>query len=189
MPERAHVTSVEAIQGFRTSLSIFLSKARPALEEASGEVLRLRVWLENEQRPLWESNWRRGTRQLEEAEAALFSAKLSNFEEASAAQQAAVHKARRAVNEATDKLRTIKRWQRDYENRTEPLLKQQEKLSNLLALDIPNALATLAETIDVLQKYAGVGAPPTSAKSPPPAESDGEGSPHGHADDTTRARS
>ena len=45
MPERAHVTSVDALELFRSQLIVYLSKARPALDEVSAEVVRTRVWL------------------------------------------------------------------------------------------------------------------------------------------------
>ena len=161
MAERAKITSVEAVQQFRTDLLVFLGKARPALEEASSEVLRTRVWLEVEQRNLWDAQLRRRRRKLEEAEAALFSAKMSIAQVASSAQQMAVARARREVAEAEEKLRTIKRWERDYENRTQPLLKQVEKLSSFLTTDVPNASALLAAIVDTLQKYASI-APPAA---------------------------
>lgn len=167
MAERAKITSVDAIQQFRTELLVFLSKARPALEEASSEVLRLRVWLETDRRTHWEAQLRRRRRKLEEAEAAMFSEKMSS-QGASAAHQAAVIRARREVSEAEEKLRTIKRWEREYENRTQPLLKQQEKLTSLLATDVPNSAALLAAVVDTLQKYASI-APP-AADIPVPAE-------------------
>ncbi len=170
MAERAKITSVEAVQQFRTELLVFLSKARPALEEAGCEVLRLRVWLETDRRTHWEAQLRRRRRKLEEAEAALFSEKMSGNQGASAAHQAAVIRARRDVAEAEEKLRTIKRWEREYENRTQPLLKQQEKLTSLLATDVPNAAALLASVVDTLQKYASI--VPPAADIPVPAEKD-----------------
>ena len=165
MSQRANITSVEAIQAFRTKLIIYLSKARPAMEEASSEVMRVRVWMEMEKRPYWMKQFLLRGQRLEEAESSLFSAKLSSLGKggASAAQQSAVQKARVAVAEAEEKLRGIGRWQRDYDKSTGPLLKQLEKLDNLLALDIPNAVAYLNEAIDTLQKYADMGAPPGSA--------------------------
>ncbi len=42
MPERAHVTSVDALESFRANLIIYLSKARPTLEEVSADVQRMR---------------------------------------------------------------------------------------------------------------------------------------------------
>jgi hypothetical protein len=170
MPQRANITSVEAIQAFRTNLLIYLGKARPALDEAGSEVMRVRLWLETERRPYWRKEFLNRSRRLEDAESALFSAKMSSFSEASAAQQASVQKARRAVAEAEDKLRSIKRWQRDYENRTDPLLKQLEKLGNVLAMEVPNAVAYLNEVIDTLQKYAAMPAPAGDPAAAPPQE-------------------
>jgi len=179
MAQRANVTSVEALKAFRSALLVYLSKARPALEEAGSEVQRLRIWLQNDQRNFWTGHLRRATRQLEEAESALFSARLSKVQEVSAAQQAAVQKARRAMAEAEEKLRRLKQWDREYENQTQPLLKRQEKLSNLLAVDVPNAVAHLSEVIDTLEKYASIIAPgegSVAEGAPPAAEkTSGEG--------------
>lgn len=166
MADRAKITSVDAIQAFRTELLVFLGKARPILDEATSDVTRMRAWLESDRRTYWDSRLRRRRRKLEEAEAALFSSKMSSFQETSAAAQAAVHRARREVGEAEEKLRTIRRWERDYENRTQPLLKQQEKLSSVLGQDVPNASALLAEIVDTLQKYAGIVAPPADTAVP-----------------------
>jgi len=87
MPERAHVTSVDALESFRSALIIYLSKARPALDEVNADVMRTRVWLEDEQRTHWENEFRRRARALQEAQAALFSAKLSSFRESSSVEQ------------------------------------------------------------------------------------------------------
>ncbi len=186
MPERAHITSVDALQAFRTNLLVFLSKARPALEEASGEVTRVRLWLETERRPYWARQFLLRRQKLEEAESVLFIGKLSKLGKPSAAQQAAVQKARAAVEEAEEKLRGIKRWQRDYEKSTGPLLKQLEKLDNLLAMDVPNAVAYLNEAIDTLQSYASLGAPSGAAAGAAPSglETPAPGIPAGEKEKT-----
>ncbi len=179
MSQRANVTSVDALKAFRANLLVYLSKARPALEEAGSEVMRVRNWLQNDQRAFWTAQLRRAARQLEEAEAALFGATLSKVQKVSAAQQAAVVKARRAVAEAEEKLRRLKQWDKEYENQTQPLLKRSEKLSNLLSVDVPNAVAHLSEVIDTLEKYSAIAAPdetpPVVAGAPGPEPSGGKG--------------
>jgi hypothetical protein len=167
MAQRANITSVEALKAFRSNLLVYLSKARPALEEAGSEVQRVRIWLENDQRTFWTGQLKRAMRQLEEAEGAMFSAKLSKVQTVSAAQQAAVHKARRLVSEAEEKLRRLKKWDKEFENQTQPLLKKTEKLSNLLAVDIPNAVAHLTGVIDTLEKYASIAAPEAAGAATP----------------------
>ena len=66
MPEKANVTSLEAIEDFRAQLLIYISKARPALEEVSSDVLRLRLWLENDQRMALESLARRRRKEFDQ---------------------------------------------------------------------------------------------------------------------------
>jgi hypothetical protein len=162
MPQRANVTSFEAIKTFRSNLIGYMTKARPALEEVSSEVSRTRLWLQGDRRSYWEGEARRRARKLEEAKANLFSAKMSRMREASAAEQAALLKAKRALDEAEAKLRVIKQWDRDYENHTAPLVKQMEKLQTLLSGDLPIAVAYLTQMLDTLEAYASVAAPSES---------------------------
>ncbi len=160
MSLRANITSVDAIKSFRASLVVYASKARPTLEEVSSDIVRTRVWLETEQRIHWEAEVRRRTRKLEDAQQALFGAKLSSMREVSAAEQMAVTRAKNALAEAEDKLKTVKRWNREYDSRTEPLARQLEKMHTLLAHDLPMAIAYLTKTLETLDAYANI-APPT----------------------------
>jgi hypothetical protein len=166
MPDRAHVTSVDALETFRASLIIYLSKARPTLEEVSADVQRTRGWLEGEKRTYWESEFRRRGRALEEAQAALFSSKISKLREVSAAEQMAVQRAKRALDEAEAKLRVVKQWNRVFDNRVDPLVKQMEKLHTVLANDMVQAVAYLAQAIDTLHEYAGVIPSPAEGAAP-----------------------
>ena len=169
MPERAHVTSVDALESFRANLIVYLSKARPTLEEVSADVQRTRGWLEDEQRTYWENELRRRSRALEEAQQALFSAKLSNLREASAAEQMAVQRAKRALDEAEAKLRVVKQWNRVFDNRVDPLVKQMEKLHTVLANDMVQAVAYLTQAINTLDAYAGDRPRPPPPAAPPAA--------------------
>src|SRR5512140_877115 len=108
MPERAHVSSVDALERFRSNLIVYLTKARATLEEVSTDVQRMRGWLEGEQRTHWENEVRRRSQALQEAQQALFSAKLSTFRDAGSVEQMLVHRAKRALEEATVKLRVVK---------------------------------------------------------------------------------
>jgi hypothetical protein len=166
MPDRAHVTSVDALESFRSSLIIYLSKARPTLDEVSADVQRIQSWLENEQRVYWENELRRRDRKLQDAQQALFSAKLSNLRDASAAEQLAVQRAKRALDEADAKLRVLKQWNRVFGNRVDPLVKQMEKLHTVLANDMVQAVAFLTQAIQTLSTYAEI-APPAASSSAP----------------------
>jgi len=154
MPQKAKVTAVEAIEAFRAHLIVYLSKARPTLEEVSADVLRAKSWIENDQRAYWENTVRRRTRELQEAQQALFSAKISNLRKETAAEQMTFHRARRALDEAETRLRVLKKWGREFDGQVAPLVKQTEKLQTVLANDMVKATAYLAETIKLLAAYA-----------------------------------
>jgi len=178
MSERAKVGSLEAIESFRASLVVYIAQARSALEEVSSDVTRTRMWLENDQRRFWEVEFRRRHRDLEEAQQALFSARLSQFSDGVSLEQIAVQRARRAVQAAEDKLRTLKRWDRDFEGTVQPLVKQMEKLHTLLSNDLVKAVAELDRVTQTIADYAQ-SRPPTLEPAPnagaatqPPAPSE-----------------
>jgi len=171
MPQQAHITSVDALESFRSNLIVYVSKARPTLEEVSAEVVRTRLWLQNEQRTKWESEVRRRAKLLEQAQAALFSARISNLRKETSAEHLAFHRAKRSLEEAEGKLRTLKQWNREFDQRVEPLVKQTEKLHTVLANDMVKAIAYLGEAIKTLAAYsettlsAAVDSPPPVTES------------------------
>jgi hypothetical protein len=165
MPQEAQITSVEAIESFRASLVVYLSQARPLLEEISREAVQTRLWLQNDQRRHWEMELRRRQRKLEEARQELFAAKLSSLQEASSLHYMAVQRAQRAVQEAESKLAAIKKWNRELEDRAAPLTKQVEQMQGFLVMDMGRAVAYLDKILNVLAAYRGV-APTRAAPNP-----------------------
>ena len=166
MPEKAHVSSIDAIESFRAALLIYLSKTRPVLDDACGEVVRTREWLRNDRHLFWQDQIRRRTRDLEQAQQALFSAEMANLRAPSSSELLAVQRNKRALHEAEEKLKLIKRWTRDLDNRVEPLVKQLEQLRSLLSHDLPKAAAHLAQVVKTLDAYANL---TTSTNSPGPS--------------------
>jgi hypothetical protein len=160
MSNRAKITSVEALETFRTNLIVYLSKARPTLDEVGSDVNRIRTWLENEQRTFWEGQLRRRNKQLQEAQQALFSAEISGLREATMVERLTVNKAKRAVDEAEAKLKLIKRWSREFNNHVEPIARQLGKLQSLLTTEMPNAVAYLGKAAQTLNEYADVSPSP-----------------------------
>jgi hypothetical protein len=162
MAERAQVTSVDAVESFRAGLIVFLKNARAALEEARDEVLRTRSWVQDDRRRHWENQTRVRGRKLEEARAELFRARLSQFHESTALQLMAVQRAERAVRAAEARLVIVKKWDRELENRTDPLLKEVNQLHGFLTTDMARAVAYLDQMLRTLAAYAAV-APPALA--------------------------
>lgn len=159
MAEQAQITSVEAIESFRVALILFTSRARAALEEVSGEAQHVKQWLENDQRRLLENELRLRAKKLEQAQQELFSARLSTFQETTSLQQLAVQRAQRAQREAEEKMARLKKWNREIETRSDPLVKQVEQLHNFLSAEMPKAVAQLTQTVRTLDDYAGIEPP------------------------------
>ena len=169
MADKANVTAVDVLESFRATLILYVSKARPALEETTSEVLRLRMWLQNDQRMHWEGQVRRRIKALESAEQALSSARMSDLREAVTVEFKAVQKAKAALDEAQAKLKRIKQWNREFDSRVEPLVKQLEKVNTVLANDMTKAAAYLAQAATTLHAYAEMAAPSMVASPAPPS--------------------
>lgn len=152
MATQAKVTSLDALETFRASLIVFLTKARRSLDEVGDEIRRTRHWIENDRRMYWEGEIRRRRRVLEQAEQELFSARLSKFVEAST-RQLAVRKAKEAVAEAEEKLRAIKHWNQKYDAATDPLAKGLEGLRQFIERQMPGAVSFLAQAQKILEAY------------------------------------
>ena len=159
MPGQAKITSVEAIELFRAALIVFTSQARPALEEISSEMTRTRLWLENDQRRFWENERRVRSKKLEQAQQELFNARISDFQETTSLLQMTVNRAQRVVREAEEKLARLKKWDRELDNRSAPLLKEVEQLHSFLTAEMPKAVAYLSQVVRSLDAYTDAGAP------------------------------
>jgi len=158
MADRAQVTSVEAVELFRADLIVFLTKARSVLEEACDEVLRTRQWVQNDQRRLWEhemkvrpENWRRRARPCSAP-----SFPISRLGGVGTNGRAS---ADRAARDAEAKLAVLKKWDRELENRTDPLVKMLNQLHGFILTDMTQAVAYLAQVVKTLEAYAAVAAP------------------------------
>jgi chromosome segregation ATPase len=153
MATHAKVTSVEALEVFRASLIVFLNKAHSSVDQVSDEVRRVRSWLQHDQRTHWEGELRRRARDLAQAEQEMLSARMTKALDNLSAQQQAVNKARRAVEEAQEKMRRIKLWIRDFDGAIDPLARGLNSLRGYLDHDMPQAIAYLGEVEKIIEGY------------------------------------
>ncbi|MEY4199876.1 MAG: hypothetical protein RLZZ265_1616 [Verrucomicrobiota bacterium] len=170
MPEQARITSVEAIQAFRTDLLVYLEKARGVVDEVSEEVARTRSWLQDDRSAYWAQQIRRRTLVLEQAQAELFSARLGGQHQNLQLQQMAVRRAKLALEEAEAKVKTTKHWLREYPAQVEPLARHADLLRHTLVSDMGKAVESLTQTIAALDAYAELKAPVAEPPAAPAAE-------------------
>ncbi len=163
MAEQAKITSLDALERFRADLIVFITTAHRCVDEAGDEVRRTRQWIQGEQRMHWEGEARRRKRTLDQAEADLYSARLSGLKDRTIVQEEAVRKAKRAMGEAEDKLRVLKKWNRDFDSGIDPLVKRLEGMRYFLDHDLPKALTFLLQAQQTLEAYAESPAPPPAS--------------------------
>jgi uncharacterized protein YfaQ (DUF2300 family) len=178
MGTQARVTSVDALDAFRASMVIFVTKARQAVDAARDGVRRTRNWLQHEQRVHWEGEIRRRQRQLDQAVQDLYSARLTKLTGAIAIREALVRKAKAAVEEAHQKLRNVKKWNQNFDAAADPLVKKLDGFREFLDQEMPDAITFLHRAREILDAYAERMAPrdkpATAVADAPVASRDGQ---------------
>ena len=164
MADQVNVTSLDAIEAFRASLILFISKARRSLDEVGDDLRRTRLWLQHDQRLFWGREIARRTKALSQAEQDLMSARFSELHDVIQVRQNAVLKAKRALAEAEAGAESVKTWNRNYDSRADPLSKKLEGLRTVLDQDMPKAIAYLVAVNRTLGEYAEL---PSAAPSEP----------------------
>jgi hypothetical protein len=153
MATHAKLTSTDALDAFRARLIVFLNKTHSALDQESDEIRRTRSWIHHDRRTYWENETRRRARTLAQAEQELLSARMTKARDNLTVQQAAVHRARHALEEAQDKMRKIKLWTRDFDGMIEPMAKGLNSLRGYLDHELPQGIAWLSEVMKIMESY------------------------------------
>lgn len=153
----AQVGSMEAIRAFRVQLILFIKKAKPLLEDVSAEAQGRREWVRTDRRVHWENEHRRRKKILDQAEQAYFNTRFTNIRTGGQVEQITMQRAKRAVEEAEEKLRKIKRWSMDFDRQVGPLLKQLDALHTVFAQDLAQGVRRLEELDRALAAYAETG--------------------------------
>jgi chromosome segregation ATPase len=166
MSEQAKVSSIDALEAFRSDMIQYMEKARVALEDAEGEVRRTRTWLDVDRAGYWTRQLKQRTQRLDQAEAELYNVNLTSPKDSHTAQKMAVARAQRDINEAEEKLRKLKHWRQTFDNRVTPLLRQMDPMLSIVGQHLPKGVHALTEMIKTLQSYAEK---LPGAKPPPPA--------------------
>lgn len=170
MPAQAKVSSIATLDAFRSSLIVYLERARHILDDQQSEILRTRTWLEHDRQAHWKKQIRLRGHELAQAEQELLTARLSDQNEAVRDRRRVVDRARARLAEAEETLQRIKRWLQQYDHQLDPHLRTTNPLRRLLDRDLLKAIALLSQTTDTLADYAAL-APnriptPTAAANP-----------------------
>jgi hypothetical protein len=154
MPDEAKVRSIDELEAFRANLIVFVSKARKAIDSVGEEIRRTRLWVESDRGPFWQAQVKKRSRLLEQANAELITARMSNFVENPMLQQQQVRKAKAALEEAEQKVMRCKHWSRSFDSTVMPLAKKLESITQFIDFDMPQAIQFMAQIIRLLDAYA-----------------------------------
>jgi hypothetical protein len=168
MPERAKVTSLEAIEAFRSKLIVYREKAGRVLDEISSDVTRTRLWLQQDRVAHCAGEIRRCQRDLEQRQQELFTARIAIMDDPVDVKQAIVRKARTALRDAEGKLQLVRQWNRAFDQRVETPARQVEKLRHVVDKDLGMAVNYLNEVSRTLSAYMELSATTAQPKPPEP---------------------
>ena len=154
MADKAHVTDVDVLERFRTSLMLFIEKATHSLEEVSEEVKRTRIWLQSEQKLNLEREMRQRRKELEMLEAEYFSARLSDLSQKKTGIQMMMNKKRREIRSLEDKQRALAGWLRHFDSKVEVEARKVDKLRAMLDSDMGRAVRYLNAAAKSLHEYS-----------------------------------
>lgn len=163
MADQARISNLDAIEAFRASLIVFISKTRQTLDTVQDAVKKTRGWLQTEQPAYWNTQVRMRQKRLDQAQQELMSARMSEFVENPTTQQMAVRKARAALEEAQARAARTKAWARDFDRTIDPLARKADSLRDFLDGDLAKAVAYLVEIQKILQAYNETPAAPASS--------------------------
>ncbi len=179
MRDKANVRSLQSLQDARAAMADFRDVVRVALGEAMADVQRTQFWITNDCHLRWRSEQKRRSEKLQQAKSEYARAQMSEFASATSVREekAAVKKWTMAVDEAEQKLRSLKKWSTMLDREITLFKGQLQTLGRAVDGDLPRADAKLLRMIDALEKYirlpvAGRPHTPSAPVQPEPEKKD-----------------
>jgi len=163
MSNTARVDSIDALKTFRVALIKFAEEANAALAGAESEMQRMIGWLERDQLSYWQAQKRKRQEALGRAQEALRMKKL--FPDASGRvptpveEEKAVRRCRAAVEEAEQKLASVKKYSRVLQREVMNYKGGVQRLSSWVASDVPVAISRLDRMAAMLEQYVALEVP------------------------------
>lgn len=158
----AAVGSLEALKDFRAALCRFIKDAGDGLLIVELELRRAQDWLQLDRPKYWQAEIRRREETVLHAKADLSRAKTTAMFGNTAGctdQKVALRRAQARLEEAKEKLLTVRRWAMLLEREVEDYKGPAQQLSNFLEADLARAVAELDQLITALEAYLSLEAP------------------------------
>ncbi len=182
MSAAANVQSLEAIREFRGALQQFGEQATDGLDSIHAQIHRVNDWLQHERPAYWQQQIRRGYDQLAEARTSLEQCRMrtvGGHRPACLEEKQAVARAKARLEQAQEKLKVVRHWQRLVEEEASEFRGRCSQLDSLLQRDLPRMRGLLDRILASLASYVTIRSPETpdarAADEPSGSAAGGEG--------------
>jgi hypothetical protein len=175
MAERiAKIEDLDVIKSMKRAIFKFAETANVALSEAESEMNRALMWLENEQRSYWEGQLRKRHDAVERAKEAVRMKKL--FKDSTGRQQSAVDEEKalklaiRRFEEAEEKMANVKKHTQKLRKEILMYKGHVQRFATSVQNELPMATAQLDALLDKLSQYIALDVPDDVKSSAPGTE-------------------
>ncbi len=170
MADYAKVNSIEALKGFRASLTLFANAVNKALDEAQAEIERTLAWLSHDRYAYWKNRVHVYSEKHTEAKLALkrrkiFDRTLQGTPSSCVDERKALKIAEQCLREAEKKYARVRSWISELDKEESNYKALVQKLRDAVHVEIPKARASLDRMIDSLEAYVAL-APPEMVLEP-----------------------
>ncbi|HWB08548.1 MAG TPA: hypothetical protein VG826_04965 [Pirellulales bacterium] len=158
----ASVHSIPMLREFRAALATFATEAKESQSVNDMTVNRGLEWFQNDLLKFWQSEIRKREDAVTNAKAEYERCRMQSFGGKApdcTDQKVALKKAQLRLEEAQEKLKRVKKWSRVLDEEAEEYRGQSQQLSDMMAGDMPKAIAELDRMLGALEAYLGVAAP------------------------------
>ena len=164
----AGVHSLAALEELKNVLAKFQTEGKEALAVTDMTVHRSLEWFQHDLLKQWQSEFRKREEAVTNARADLERCRMQSFGDRTpdcTDQKVALKKAQIRLEEAEQKIKAVKKWSRILEEEVGEYRGPAQELANVIAGDLPKAVAELNRMLLALEAYIGVKAPSGAAVS------------------------
>jgi hypothetical protein len=150
------------LREFRAALATFATEAKESQSVNDMTVARGLDFFKNDLLKYWQSEIRKREDALTNAKADYERCRMQSFGGRApdcTDQKVALKKAQIRLEVAQEKLKAVKKWSRVLDEEAEEYRGQSHQLSDMMAGDMPRAIAELDRMLTALEAYLGVAAP------------------------------
>jgi len=154
--QSANVTSVDALKSVKAALIQFCADVEAALVAMELEARRPVEWIEGDRARYWPQQARRASDLMQEARQALDRClvRVSNEDRPSCFdEKKALEKAKRRLELAEDKSRSVHRWSSEMQKAAEDFAMHVARLRSYLETDVVKAIASVERMRAALDRY------------------------------------